>query len=266
MSKKQYFWISSFVILTLVGSVWAAFRLLEPKAIPKIKWSVVSGGQRSIDAIQFSLKPKLESTQFILVGVPGNHPKWISLLENFVNNQLAIQPRLEVFALEDIKSSLELSFQSKVQLFDLTDSPDSPFTTLGKIFKSNPEASKKFLILTSLVDSLSFNPDSRGGWLRGNNRNSIHIQFAEAISNRSEEVKAEYTCDTSGKLFALGRIGCEILNLSRLNYRKMAKKEGFGFVMSQISERDYLAIFRFQDKLADSAQTIEPIQNQEEPE
>lgn len=244
MKKSTSFYFSAGMILALVGFTWLGLSLVEPKAIPKIKWSVVDELSRAQVAIDFSLTRDLEKSDFLILGVPSTEPEWTDLLRLIISARMKLDPRLEVWlALPFVPSLGDLSLPDMI--FDLTDTPGGDYTAFGKRLKNHSQG--KVLIVTSLADALSFYPETHGGWLRNNGLKSTHVLMAKAILSREHEATAEITCDTSGKLHAVGRLGCEILNLSRLNYRKMAKaKPGIGFLMSQISERDFLALFNFQ--------------------
>lgn len=243
MSKKHYFLFSSLVLVSLVGLVWGAFLLLEPKAIPKIKWSMVKTQDRLREGLLHSLQKPLNEAQFIVLGVPSNEPKWIHLVGLFVSRWQASNGTSTIWVAQELSDLQNSLGETSIKLFDMSEAPGASYSDLGQEF--NQPGVNKNIVVTGLLDAASFNEESRGGWLREHNKASVHLLFAEAIKNRESESQALLPCDTSGKKFAIGRLGCDILNLSRLNYRKIKKTLGLGFATSQISERDYLTVIKF---------------------
>jgi hypothetical protein len=153
------------------------------------------------------------------------------------------KPGSQIWVTEELTEMKEKLPDYSILTFDMNDHPAANYSELGKAFMNDLTSSH--IIVTGLVDALSFNENSRGGWLRAHNKTSIHLIFSDAILSREEEKNALLPCDTSGREFAVGRLGCEILNLSRINYRKIKKTPDMGFATSQISERDYLTIIKF---------------------
>jgi hypothetical protein len=242
MSKKQYFVISSLVIIALIGLVWSVLLLMEPKAIPKIKWSSIKTEERIREGLGHILKPQIEQSQFVILGVPSDELKWIRISGLVAQKIQVLKPRLQIWAAEELIEVSNFLEGSAVKTFSMKDSPAASYSDLGKVFLQDQDST--LLVLTGLLDASSFNEEGRGGWLRANQKKSIHLLFADVIPNREQESEALLPCDTSGKKFAVGRLGCEILNLSRLNYRKIKKTEGLGFATSQISERDVLTVVK----------------------
>jgi hypothetical protein len=242
MSKKQYFFISSFIILALVGIVWSVVLLMDPKAIPKIKWSSIKTEERIGVGLGHILKPQMEESQFVIIGVPTNEPKWIRILALIARKVKVMKPSVQIWVAEELVEVSNLLEGSSVKIFSTNDPPAVLYSDLGKVFLQDQES--PHLLLTGLVDASSFNEDGRGGWLRANQKKSIHLLFADVIQSRDSESQALLPCDTSGRKFAVGRLGCDILSLSRLNYRKIKKTEGWGFATSQISERDFLTVVK----------------------
>jgi len=243
MSKKHYFLISGFIIISLVGLVWSVLRFMEPRAIPKVKWSAVKSEYRIRDAILHILKQPLSQAQFVLIGVPSNEPKWLNLVSLILQKAMIDKKGSQVWVTEELSAMREKLPDIPILTFEMSDPPASHDTDLGKVFHNDLKGSH--FIVTGLVDALSFNEESRGGWLRANHKESVHLVFSDAILNREEEKNALIPCDTSGKKFAVGRLGCEILSLSRMSYRKIRKTLDMGFATSQISERDYLTVIKF---------------------
>jgi len=243
MSKKQYFLISSLAIAVLVGMVWSALFLMEPKAIPKIKWSSITSEDRISNGIAHILKIQIEKAPFIVIGLPSNEPKWIRLVSLQIRKLLEMNPLSQIWVTEELFEIKNELSDIEINSFIMSDPPGSPYSEIGKIFIKGSEQTQ--IIVTGLLDAVSYNQDSRGGWLRGHQKSTIHLLFADAILTREQEGTAHLPCDTSGKKFAVGQLGCDILNISRLNYRKIKKTEGLGFATSQISERDYLTVIKF---------------------
>lgn len=245
--KKKSFLISSLVIVFLVLLSWVAIQVIGPKAVPKIKWSGVKSESRLISSILFSLKPQIERADFILIGVPSNEPQWSYLLYSLV---LEVVQEVKLTRQKDtdiwVASPLEEKFLQEntlVNVFDFNEIPDSTSSDLGRRLTESPSPENVTLIVSGVADVLSYYPELRGGYLRKQNKNSLHLLFSEVQLPDTDSKSFLFFCDTSGKLGAMGTFGCEITQSSRVNYKKIKKtKEPIGFLMNQISERDYLIL------------------------
>lgn len=243
MTKKHYFFLTLSIALVIGGFGWTALQLLEPKAIPKIKWSVVQEPEKFAVSQEFRLHDEIKNAEWIVIGLPDNRKLWAQQVIYFLQT-LKTDYTLWVANEADFKE--QPIWPQPPKTFSWSETPGDESTELGQsMIGSQNNLASPHVLVTSTMDALSFNEGSRGYWLRLNHKKSVHLIWSEVLQKREDEATMAIPCDTSGKQFAIGRLGCEILNLSRLNYRKIKKSgEGWGFIMSQISERDFLALLR----------------------
>lgn len=244
MTKKHYFYLTLSIALVIGGFGWTALQLMEPKAIPKIKWSVVQEPQKFAVSQEFRMHDEIKNADWIVIGIPDNREIWTQQISYFIQ---ALQEERTIWVADEADFREPLNGGQPVKRFSWSEAPGDEATDLGQSMRADKlGVTGRHILITSTMDALSFNEGSRGYWLRLNHKKSFHLIWSEIIEKREQEAAMTIPCDTSGKQFAIGRLGCEILNLSRLNYRKIKKSgTGWGFVMSQISERDYLALLRF---------------------
>lgn len=240
MTKKQYFYLTLSMALVIGGFGWTALQLMEPKAIPKIKWSVVPEVQKFAISQEFRLHDEIKNVNWVVIGIPDTRSIWAQQVMYFASTY---QGPFTLWVADEMEFKESLATNVMIKKFSWSETPGDEQTELGKMMQNNQ--SGRHILVTSTMDALSFNEGSRGYWLRLNHKKSLHLIWSDIIEKREQEASLTIPCDTSGKQFAIGRLGCEILNLSRLNYQKIKKSGvGWGFVMSQISERDYLALLR----------------------
>jgi hypothetical protein len=264
MSKKHSFLLSlSFIIGCLLLGGGLLFRLDSTSTV-KIPWTKVESLDSVAHDLSAALIEDIQKAQYLVVGVPSNHPQWIRLVKAMLEQlqqlhggpfPVWIPQELEALKTLEVTKGEDLYYDWN--LFELKESSESLYSRWSQVHESfyqNRELPPLSVVVTALTDAISFNEGSHF-WNLKEQKQTVHLLFAEALQSRQSEANSVLPCDTSGKKFAVGQVGCDILSLSRLNYKKIKnflqkdlENQKIGFATNQISDRDYLTILYFSAK------------------
>lgn len=236
---KYVYWVIAAIVL-LAGVGFSVYFGIQPKSIPKIKYSHFSDPSKAADALILRMNQELKGASLVMLGVmPGRKMDleiWKAFLEQ---NQLpeiqyqvlVIDPELP-FAAELFPGALKMDLKTDAARFiegaknarsqGLRMAVIAPSIYVSQRLKENPIAQiKKNSDLQPVTFSL--------------------MGFPRAPE---QEAAMEIKCvmganDRDG----VGALGCMAQQAARLNYRKKSKPEYYEGLMDQVGQSDYLFLF-----------------------
>ncbi|MCX7674609.1 MAG: hypothetical protein N2Z70_02115 [Bdellovibrionaceae bacterium] len=241
MSKKHpVFVIWLFIVLALIGLISSVTLLIEPKLVYKIKWSDVASAQTVSDSLWHVLRPLTANLDVLVIGLAepedfkGN--PWLrALLKGwpYKKNTIWVHNELVTWAGSEDTAKSQLSTDA------ITVFPREKGAALALNLMSD-EQSLPTLVLAPIAEAAFFVSDSLGYQL-GKGLKTLHLLVGRTPG---PEDLQRWPCQPAASLQSPLRLGCEVIKLSQVHRKKIDKTQAWGFLLTQMGERDYLLLWK----------------------
>lgn len=226
------------IIFCVVGLGVTIYFSIQPRSVPKIKFSQVDSAERIGQAVFERLRLEIQGMPLLFFGVAPGHEEDMDLLNGF----LAALPDASV-KYDMILMDPNLSFKEKIvhqQELDLKSNLDQT----ASAFQTLLDQGKRVLVVVPhiyAVHQLKGNPISL---LESQHQLLVHsFYIGKPVWSRDLEAKMEIPCITGEDLLGTGLFGCSILQKSRTIYRKPKVPGKYIGLMDQTGARDYMILF-----------------------
>ncbi|MFZ4404235.1 MAG: hypothetical protein ACOYOK_09060 [Pseudobdellovibrionaceae bacterium] len=234
---KKLYWFG-FAIVLVSGIVLSVQWGLQPRSVPKIKFSQVKTPEEFGRAIQQRLQQELLKTNVIFFGAVPGRIHDIELIRGFYDS--VKNENFEIFV-EPLLPYVELLDPDIRGRWDLKDQQDA----MVEAIKQKLQQGKKILLVGPNIYSsqlIEKNPVYRLQHEKG----LVITSFSIAPLSQKEDqlMQVEPKCVTGDPDPAgTSALGCMIKNKNRLLFRKKFLPEHYSGVMDLTGERDYLILF-----------------------
>lgn len=231
--KQKIFYVF-FGILVLVGLVVSIYFGLNPKPIPKIKFSSIESPEKLAQAVHFRLAQEIAPNKLFAIGYQPEHPEQLKVIKYWKENGLADIWFADVnLQLGEEFSEVE-KFDSKTQFEDLA----------KKLFQLYSTDKKIAVILPSVYSSQIVNDNFVDLFKRKYYLPIMSLTLVELLRVRDQEKALVLKCympdaDKTG----FGALGCATLQQSRFFYRKKGEPGKKTAYMDQRGALDYLIFY-----------------------
>lgn len=237
---KKVFWIVAGLLL-IGGVVWFSALNIGPRSIRKVKLMPLESPQVLANVIGLRLQEELRRNPVLMVGVDPGDTFAINALRLFLQSPPPnVPPYDEVWVDE--------AFQSQFPGREVFLRNNSEAVT--KELDAQLSQGRRVLVITSPVYASTLLQDSPA-WLlsqrwegrRDPRYDFISLIFTDFPRRREDEGKQKIPCvlehsDQTGT----GPLGCQALQMGRLDYRKRLTPGQMVGLMNQINRRDFLFV------------------------
>ena len=238
LGMKKYWGLGALGLIALVGLVSVIYWGVQPRPLPKIKLSLFQTTNVVANSILISLRPELQEHSLVIWGIEPGQADLTRVLLDFVNlNQeptTAFQGYVVDQELENMIPELRTIPGDRIETLK---EPDRLLAAFQQLEKNHTRA----LFIMPAAYAATFLPGSPGQKLREQGFPFVTILMHSFPRRREDEKKLSTPCDVADHdMSGTGGLGCEILSLARLNYRKHFKSNDLIGLMSQVSQNDFL--------------------------
>jgi hypothetical protein len=242
MSGVKIFWGLLIVILGITAGLWL-FILdgVGPQPVRHIKLSSFVSPREATNALFLKLRPKMLEQNLFFIGIPGNLNLSLELMEQLQADLPRYLERNFIFLIDEDLEKLypEVSKFSgqRVQVVRLASALG--VVELSKLFESGLSVA----VFTQIQTAYSEAPGLAHFWREQGA--SFNLLFAPLARSKDHEAELYPPCRTGFDTGdPIAKLGCTILQTSRLNYRRKVEPKSFLGLMVQISDRDFLYLLR----------------------
>lgn len=241
MSKKHpVFVIWLFIVLALIGLISSVTLLIEPKLVYKIKWSDVTSAQTVSDSLWHVLRPLATELDVLVIGLAEpedlkSNPWLRHFLHSWPHKKNGIWVHNEILSWagnEDIAKSL-----LSTDVIHFFPREKGAALALSLLSEEQPHPT---LVLAPVAEAAFFVSDNLGHQL-GQSLKTLHLLVARPPS--SEDLQ-RWPCQPAASQQSPLRLGCEVIKLSQVHRKKIDKTQSWGFLLTQMGERDYLLLWK----------------------
>lgn len=223
--------------LVLVGMAVTIYVAVEPRAVPKIKFSQFINAEAMSAALLQRLRLEITGSQVLFLGIQAEEKEHYVLVNDFIQRiQSEIHP-LRVAVDPHLPHKSMISYQDEI---DLKSEPDrfvegvrQSYTQKVFLVVIVPSLYASYLLSESPVSKLEKETQLRG----------TSFIFSKFPRSRDEESRLYYPCVSEDRDHqGSSPLGCMILNQARLSYRKKdvpGKKSGLAY---QVGLSEYLVL------------------------
>lgn len=268
LDQTWIYWTFAFIVLA--GCLYFVFAVgFKSKAIPKMKLSHFDHPEVYSDALTLRLWQELQAQPILILGIEsGFKPALLPQVTDGDSEIAALQKPADLTAekkllFRKLASRIILKSQEEKYKFDvilvdsrLGDFQDLPMAQYLDFFAQRDSLlalldhavknQQRVLLLTTELDSSHLIEGNFIGFLKSQNFEQFNsITLLDFPMNREAELQMTKPCVVHPlDQTVTGKLGCEIVTQSRMQYLKIAKetKDYLGFA-SQVASRFYLAFF-----------------------
>lgn len=237
--KKYISWIM-LGILGISGLSISIYFSIQPKPIPKIKYSLFSSPEEIGLAITHRLRLELSKETLIFLGIDPSNLEHYSLVNGFIAamqkegmgfESVVVDPKLPKKDL--ITHQEEIDLRSEMDRF--------------KVGMSAAQSKNKKIavILPTILASTLIDGSPVSMLMKDEKTSAIVFTIAELLISTAEESSTLYPCVANhADALGISKLGCLILTKSRPLYRKPSPGAKMPALMDQIGLAEYLILFR----------------------
>lgn len=236
---KYVYWICAVVVIGL-GIFFAMNVSIQPKAIPKIKFSQVEVPEDFGKAVFETLRHEVKQAPFILWGVTPNYIEDMELVRGFMEANQDAGSIYDVIVVEPELPYVEL-FASNMRI----DTKNEMDRFANGVKEALAEGHRVVAIVPNIYSSklIPGNPADRLRKDYGLEVTSFSV--SKFASTKEQEAEFEPACviEPQKDLSKLGAFGCMVQEIGRKTYRKKIENNKFSGLMEMTGAGDYLILF-----------------------
>ena len=238
LNMKKYLGPAALGLVALLGLVSVIYWGVQPRPLPKIKLSLFQTTNVAANSILISLRPELQEHSLFILGIEPGQADLTRVLLDFVNLNQDPSTAFQGYVVDQ---------ELEQMIPELKTIPGDRFETLKEkerlvaAFQQLSKSQTRALFIMPAAYAATFLSGSPGQQLREQGFSFSTILLHSFPRRREDEKKLSTPCDVaSHDMSGTGGLGCEILSIARLNYRKHFKTDDLIGLMSQVSQNDFL--------------------------
>lgn len=236
---KHMYWAIAATVL-LVGVGFSVYFGVQPKSIPKIKYSHFSDPGKAAGALMLRMNLELKSAPLLMLGVmPGRKMDlevWKAFLEQSHMPELqyqvvVIDPKLP-FAAEIFPTALKLDIKDEAERF------------IEGAKNAKAQGLRMAVIAPTIYVSQRLQQNPMAQIKKNSDLQAVSISLMGFPRSPEQEAQMDIPCVMgSNDRDGVGALGCMAQQKARLNYRKKSKPGFYEGLMDQVGQQDYLFLF-----------------------
>lgn len=226
-------------VVVLLGLIAVMYYGVQPRAIAKIKISEFTNLEEASNAIQLRLRQELQMNSVLLIGVESGKTELENLAQTLLLRQMSdpIFNRQTLF----IDQDLEQLMPSLSGLVGERLSVQKDKDRLLSALRTANEKKLNVAVVLPAEFAAGMLKDSAAEFLHKNEIKFLSLIFMSLSRNREQEQQTTIPCRVADHdLEGTGSLGCEAIQLARMNYRKKMHAGQWVGLLSQVSATDYL--------------------------
>lgn len=236
---KYFYWLCGAAFLA-TGVYFALNFSLEPKSIPKIKFSQVETPEELGKGIYERLRMEIQAAPIVMFGVTPNYVEDMEVVRGFVEANQTPGSKYDVIVVEPMLPYVEL-FVSSMRI----DIKEEMQRFVDGVKKAREQGLRVLVIVPNIYSSqlLKNNPAYR---LKEEYKLDVmSFSVTKFPVTRAQEASFEPKCFLQeGTDYAgTAALGCMIQNIARKTYRKTFESNKYSGMMEQTGAKDYLILF-----------------------
>ncbi|MBC7370378.1 MAG: hypothetical protein H7326_02370 [Bdellovibrionaceae bacterium] len=236
---KYLYWICTTIVL-LLGVGFSVFMGIQPKSVPKIRYSHFEHPDKLADAIILRMNQELKGYPLIMLGVMPGRPHDLEVWKAFLAQSSVPGVQYQALVIDPELPGAAEMFPSAVKI-DLKRELDR-FIEGAK--NARTQGIRMAVIAPTIYTTQILKENPSGVIIKTTDLRPASFSIMGFARNPEEEQKQEIRCVMGeGDRDGLGPLGCVAQNKARLSYRKEADPAKFEGLMDLVGERDYLILF-----------------------
>ncbi|WII72534.1 hypothetical protein QJS83_01450 [Bdellovibrio sp. 22V] len=236
---KYFYWICAVAVIAL-GIFFATQFSIQPKSIPKIKFSQVSLPEELGKGIYERLRLEIKESPIVLLGVTPNHIEDIELWRGFLEANQEQGSKYDVIVVEPMLPYVEL-FPSNMRI----DIKEDMNRFVEGVKKAREQGLRVAVIVPNIYSSqlLKKNPANRLKEEYKLDVTSFSIMKFPVTREQEEAFEPKCVVEAGKDFSGQGPIGCMVREIARKTYRKKFEDGKYSGLMEQTGSKDYLILF-----------------------
>jgi hypothetical protein len=225
--------------LIIVGGLYYASLLgMQPRAVNKIKLQSFENPAAIANSIILSLQPQMKAVPILVWGLEISHPEMTETLEQFLAQNQDPATKYDVVFIDTNVEGLVPEL-AKIQGERLNTQEETSRLIQG--LKAAQAQNFRVMVIAPVTFAAAYLEHSVARKIKDAGLPLATLLLTTLPRSRDQESQTRIPCnvnvrDNDGS----GKLGCDIVQTARLNYRKKFQSGQFVGLMNQMSEEDFL--------------------------
>lgn len=235
---RKYLGYAILGLVVLGGFAYLTVLSLQPRKLPKITLTTFENPAAISNSILRELRSEMQGSPILVWGLETGDPALRETFERFLENNQDPTTKYEIVLVDTALEGLEPEL-AKIQGERLNANEETARLIQG--LQAAQAQNRRVLVVMPVVYAAAYLSHSVANKIKAAGLPVMSVLTTNFSRRREQEIETRLPCNTNvNDKDGSGKLGCEIVQTARVNYRKKMESGKLVGLMNQISTDDFL--------------------------